>query len=204
MLAARYVFTQIASEYFTQFFKWEVWVSIALLGFIGMATRSIGARVYSTQMRNGQVPPESFAQEVTKIAELVAGLIAVFGLYSFLTYPMISMGWGGGHRDPVELLLTAHGNQVAKDLGLPVLTDGTAGPLYVLSESAHEVVVTTRLDTWEQQKSFVRLQRELIEATKSIETPAAKLSLVKSHEVATGAERKKRRPITLERTNGQR
>jgi hypothetical protein len=186
LLAARYVFTQIASEYFTQFFKWEVWVSIVLLGFIGKSTRTISAKVYtlSTQMRTGQLAPESFAQQVTSIAELVAGLIAVFGMYSFMTYPMISMGWGGGHRDPVEIFLTARGNQVAKELGLPMVTDGAAGPLYVLSESAHEVVVTTQLNTW-GQKSFVRLQRELIEATKSIQTPAEKLP-VKPRETPTG------------------
>ena len=189
---ARYVLMGVAPEISTTFFAWKVWASIALLGAVGNSVRLVGAKIYGlwTQMRAGEVVPEAFAQRVTSVAELVAGSLGMLGLYSFLTYPMISMAWGGGHRDPVEMFLTVRGTQIAKNLGLPMLTTSAAGPLYVLSESEHEVVVTTELATW-GAKSFVRLQRELIEATKSIDIAAVKSSRPQSTNVPVDASQHK-------------
>jgi len=162
------------AAYFTD---WRVWASIVVMGAIASVVYAIAKRMYAIwmQVKAGQVPPGWLGEQVTATAEALGLLAAEFGMYAFLTYPMISMAYGGGHRGAVELLLTERGAQVAKELGLPMTSPTSAGPVYILTESEHELVVTTNNSFW-PEKQYNQLRKELIEATKAmkISEPAAK------------------------------
>jgi len=70
----------------------------------------------------------------------------------------------------VELFLTERGAQVANQLGLPMTSATSAGPVYILTESEHELVVTTNNSFW-PEKQYNQLRKELIEATKAMKIP---------------------------------
>jgi hypothetical protein len=80
------------------------------------------------------------------------------------------MAFGGGHRGAAELLLTERGARVAKELGLSMTSATSAGPVYILTESEHELVVTTNNSFW-PEKQYNQLRKELIEATKAMKIP---------------------------------
>jgi hypothetical protein len=98
------------------------------------------------------VPSGWLGEQVTTTAEAFGLLAAEIGMYSFLTYPLISMAYGGGHRGAGELLLTQRGAQVANELGLLMASATSAGPLYILAESDHELVVTTNNSFWPKKQ----------------------------------------------------
>jgi hypothetical protein len=171
LLTAQLLLSRLSdgAAYFTD---WRVWASIVVMGAIASISYSIAKRMYGIwmQLKAGQVPPGWLGEQVTATAEALGLLAVEVGMYAFLTYPMISMAYGGGHRGAVELLLTETGAQVAKELGLPMTSATSAGPVYILTESEHELVVTTNNSFW-PEKQYNQLRKELIEATKAMKLP---------------------------------
>jgi hypothetical protein len=142
------------------------------MGGIASTVYSVAKRIYVMwmQVKSAEVPPGWLGEQFTATAEALGLLVAQIGIYSFLTYPLISMAYGGGHRGAVELLLTQRGAQVAKELGLPMTSATSAGPVYILTESEHELVVTTNNSFW-PEKQYAQLRKDLIEATEAMKAP---------------------------------
>jgi hypothetical protein len=171
LLTAQLLLSRLSdgAAYFTD---WRVWASIIVMGAIASIAYAIAKRMYAIwmQLKAGQVPPGWLGEQVTATAEALGLLAVEIGMYAFLTYPMISMAYGGGHRGAVELLLTERGAQVAKELGLPMTSATSAGPVYILTESEHDLVVTTNNSFW-PEKQYNQIRKELIEATKAMKIP---------------------------------
>ena len=151
--------------------NWVVWASVVVLAVFGEAIRKLVTAVvglWDNYSAAAQGSRRIHAPTVVRLFYLLMGLVGLMGFYALFTYPRILTSYGGGLREPVVLVPTPRGAEVAALLRLPMTQSGEIGPVYLLTESAEDIVVTREaLSGWTGTGAAVRIGRGLID---SIET----------------------------------
>lgn len=107
-------------------------------------------------------------ESVRVVLVYVVMLLVFVGGYALIMYPQISPAFGGGNKSHVVLIPTQRGLEVSKLLTLPVSKEQTVvGPLEVLSESEHELIIVAPGEIYEKRRA-IRLNRELFDAIQAV------------------------------------
>lgn len=151
------------------FGSWVVWFSVFMLAASGSLIRACAIHLrtlwasYSSNAVHAGVK-----QTAVQFFYGVISFVPLVGFYALFTYPHILTSYGGGLREPIVLVPTKRGAEVAALLHLPVKQTGEIGPVYLLTESEDEIVVTRDPSTGRTSPgAAVKLSRGLID---SVET----------------------------------
>jgi len=103
--------------------------------------------------------------------------------YGYFVYPQLEPIYGGGHKDPVMLVMNEKGNDVAVLLHLPGEDGRTFGPLALLSSGDKAVVVALPDDDiFKDRAPAVEIDRGLIDAI-FVTRPTHNAQTPKAHDV---------------------
>ncbi len=115
------------------------------------------------KIKSKHLDVEMFRNTAYGILWSIPVLLGGLELYSEFTYPIISTAYGGGKIAPSILTPTPLGLEICKSLSLPIKNNQSIGPIEVLTESEHEIIILAQ-DKTSEKKYAIRLNRELFEA----------------------------------------
>jgi hypothetical protein len=121
------------------YLNWKTWLALLIFATIYRHFRE--SRTHLTQLwRSAIAAPEDrnttdIVHRGEQLSSGFVGFLALVGTYAELIYPDLSPIYGGGHKDPVVLITSARGGEVSAAAALPLLKDGTVGPVQLLTES---------------------------------------------------------------------
>lgn len=180
IIAPAYALSLLSSQTLL-YTDWRMWVSIGALAFIPWIITGVTKnlkRLWAHYTSNDQ-GAKGIAETAVGVFQTVVGLTGFLGTYALVTYPHISASYGGGLREPSFILPSKLGFAAASNLGLPIAADNEVGPIYILSVSSSEIVLTTdQFGSYGKPGAALRLKRELAEAIRTSGDASAKTAEV--------------------------
>jgi len=167
-----------ASGYDDKFFLWH-WRGLACVLLLASPV------AYGYEFRNAlfaEWPVTSGGDALSsrqQVVRAVSGLIAKgplvsivihVSVYAHFIYPSLLPAFGGGHRDPLLLVVTQEGAEAAQHLVLPISKDNRlVGPVEPLWESGDELVLLVKTGQGRAAKAnAVRFRRSLYVAAVNV------------------------------------
>jgi hypothetical protein len=103
-----------------------------------------------------------FGQSLSAALLSIATVLLAYGYY---VYPQLEPICGGGHKDPVVLVMNEKGNDVALSAHLPENGERKFGPLMLLSSGDKVVIVALPDDAiFKDRAPDIEIDRGLIDA----------------------------------------
>lgn len=103
---------------------------------------------------------KSYIQGIVMVVPLTMAGLAFYAGY---TYPFIPTSYGGGELMQATITPTLDGLNICKSLALPVKDSRTIGPVNIITESEHDLIILSPLKSSEKGNA-IRLSKRLIEA----------------------------------------